>query len=273
MNATVTRGDVTLHLEDEGSGPAVLFLHGWPDTGALWAEVAPRLRAGGFRTLVPDLRGAGRSSKPEAVAAYGMVELVQDAIAILDQREVERAHVVGHDWGASLAWMVATFAPERVDRLAALSVGHPSAFRGAGLEQKMRSWYMLIFGQPELGAKFLRMEDYAIFRTWLRHPLGDALIEQLERDGQLEAHLRWYQANTPPTAFLDDPPLFAPVAPPTLGVWSTGDVALGEAQMVRSAEFCANGFTYRKIEGVGHWVPLEAPERVADELLAFFVAR
>jgi pimeloyl-ACP methyl ester carboxylesterase len=266
----VTRGDVTLVGRELGDGPAVLFLHGWPDTGLMWESVATDVAAAGFRCLMPDLRGCGHSSKPEAVADYNMVELVADVVAICDQRGLDRPHVVGHDWGANLAWVFASFVPERVERLAAVSVGHPSSFCAAGLEQQMRSWYALLFSQPGIGEKFLRYNDYEMMRVWMNHPRVEDVIVELERDGQMEAHLRWYQANFRADAFFSPPPNLPHIAAPTLGVWTTGDGALGEKQMTGSAAFCDNGFTYERVEGHGHWLAYEAPSLLAQHLTNFF---
>jgi len=118
-----------LRVRDSGTGKPVIVLHGFPDTGELWRNQVPVLNAAGFRTIVPDMRGRGQSAKPEAVAEYALPLIVQDVTGILDALGIDRAHVVGHDWGAAVAWLVASFAPERVDRLVAISVGFPGAIR------------------------------------------------------------------------------------------------------------------------------------------------
>ncbi|MFI5034583.1 MAG: alpha/beta fold hydrolase [Acidimicrobiales bacterium] len=265
----VTHGDVEIVVDVTGEGPTVLLLHGWPDTAALWDEVGARLVAAGYRVAAPDLRGCGRSAKPTDVADYQMRLLVGDVAAVLDALDADPVAVVGHDWGAALAWVVAAYLPARVSHLVALSVGHPSAFRGAGLDQLARSWYTLLFSYEGLGEAFLRRHDHEAVRRWLRHPRAEQVIVELERDGQMSAHLLWYRANLPPDAFLRDPPVLAPIQAPTLGVWSSGDVALTEGQMVNSGDYCVNGFTYRRLEGVGHWTPLEAPDEVAAAIVEF----
>ncbi|MDE3065699.1 MAG: alpha/beta fold hydrolase, partial [Acidobacteriota bacterium] len=246
----------------------VLLLHGWPDTARLWDEVGPRLVDAGYRVATPDLRGCGRSSKPAATSDYAMHHLVADVAAVTDALGGPVA-LVGHDWGAALAWAVAAYLPERVTHLVALSVGHPTAFRSGGLDQQMRSWYTLLFSYEEVGELFLRYNDYEALRTWARHPRAEEVIAELERDGQISSHLRWYRANLPPDSFLRAAPVLPPITAPTLGVWSTRDFALGERQMSESARFCPNGFTYRVVEGAGHWLPLEVPEEVASEVVTF----
>jgi pimeloyl-ACP methyl ester carboxylesterase len=265
-------GDVGLCLRVEGDGPTVLMLHGWPDTSALWDEVAPLLVSAGYRVAVPDLRGCGESDKPDEVDLYRMHHLVGDVSALIDALEVERVNLVGHDWGANLAWATAAFRPDLVERLVALSVGHPTAFCSSGLDQQLKSWYMLLFHFDGLGEAFLRQNDYAGMRRWVCHPRGEQVIEELERDGQMRTHLMWYRANARPDMFLSPPPLLPPVQAPTLGIWSSGDLALNERQMTESAPYCDRGFRYLRLESYGHWIPLEAPRELSDALINFFSA-
>ena len=117
--------DVELAVLDEGEGEAVLLIHGFPDSARLWRHQLPTLTDAGFRVVAPDLRGFGASGKPADVAAYRMHHAVKDMLAVLDALGIERAHVVGHDWGAAVAWALALMAPQRVNRLVAMSVGHP----------------------------------------------------------------------------------------------------------------------------------------------------
>lgn len=268
----IRSGDVALHVSLEGHGPTVVLLHGWPDTSALWDGVAPLLVAAGFRVVVPDLRGCGKSDKPRSVESYRMYHLVSDVVAVIDALDVQRVTLVGHDWGASLAWAVASVRPDLVERLVVLSVGHPSAFCGAGLSQQVKSWYTLLFQFDGLGEAFLRKNGHEAMRHWLKHPRVDAVIEELERDGQMTTHLLWYRANLGPDAFVAPPPVLPEIAMPVLGLWSSGDFALTEHQMTDSAEFCAKEFRYVRIVGVGHWIPLEDPARVSREITEFFSA-
>src|SRR5207253_1730776 len=113
------------YVGDEGSGTPVVLLHGFPDTDDLWRNQVPALVKSGFRTIVPDMRGRGRSSKPPAVSDYRLSTIVRDVTGILDALGIERAHIVGHDWGAGVAWLTAALAPQKVDRLVAISVGAP----------------------------------------------------------------------------------------------------------------------------------------------------
>ena len=218
---------------------------------------------------MPTLRGYGRSDKPADVDAYGLVNLVGDVLGVLDTLGIENAHVVGHDWGAAIAWLTAALAPPRVDHLAVLSVGHPSSFATAGFEQRQLSWYMLLFQFEGIAEKWLSNNGWANFREWSRYPEPDRVIAELEGDGSLTPGLNWYRANLAPQALIDPPIELPAVSAPTMGIWSSGDVALTEKQMTGSAKFVTGTWRYERIENVGHWMQLEAPDKVNALLLDF----
>ncbi|MGH2811170.1 MAG: alpha/beta fold hydrolase, partial [Actinomycetota bacterium] len=118
---SIELGDLRLAVVDEGEGAPVLLLHGFPDSADLWRGQIPALVTAGFRAIAPDLRGFGQSDKPSKVEDYALLLILQDVVGLMDRLEVERAHVVGHDWGAVVAWLLATFQPERVGSLVAVS--------------------------------------------------------------------------------------------------------------------------------------------------------
>lgn len=260
----LVKDSVGLNVHVEGDGAPVLLLHGFPDSHALWRKVAPRLVEAGYRTIAPDLRGFGTSDAPEDVPAYRIEALADDALHVLDALGVERAAVVGHDWGAILGWRLAALHPERVSRLAAVSVGHPRAYATAGPAQIARAWYVLFF-QFRLAERLIRRNDWALLRHSARgHPETECWIADLSRPGRLRAALNLYRANRSLMA-RRLPPAQAPV----LGVWSPGDVALTEKQMTGSARFAPAGWRYERVEGAGHWIPLDAPDRLGDLLIDF----
>jgi pimeloyl-ACP methyl ester carboxylesterase len=262
---------VGIEYEVTGTGRPVILLHGFPDSGRVWRHQVPALVAAGFQVIVPDLRGYGKSDKPSEVASYAMPLLLADVIGVLDDLGVERAHVVGHDWGAAIAWAVATFYPQRVDHLAVLSVGHPSAFAAAGFAQREKSWYMLLFQFQGVAERWLSDNDWANFRAWARHPDADEVIAELAA-GSLTPGLSWYRAIVPPESLLAPRLELPPVAAPTMGVWSSGDIALTEAQMTGSGERVSGEWRYEVLPEVGHWMQLEAPDAVNALLTDFLPA-
>ncbi len=263
---------VGIEYEVTGRGRPVVLLHGFPDSGRLWRHQVPALADAGFRVIVPDLRGYGRSAKPAEVEAYAMHLLAGDVLAVMAAAGAERAHVVGHDWGAALAWALGALAGDRVDHLVALSVGHPATFRASGLEQRQKSWYMLLFQFRGIAEEWLSGSDWSNFRTWTGHPDADAVIAELEADGSLTPGLNWYRANVPPESYIGPAPQLPPIQAPTMGVWSSGDLALTEAQMVNSGANVAGTWRYERLDGPGHWMQLEAPDEVSRLLIEFLPA-
>lgn len=260
---------VGIEFETHGEGPPVVLLHGFPDTGRLWHNQVPALTGAGFKVIVPDLRGCGRSDKPADVDAYSMPYLATDVLTMLDNLGIARAHLVGHDWGAALTWAVASLAPERVDHAAVLSVGHPAALRSAGLEQMQRSWYMFLFQFEGVAEQWLTANGWANLHAWGRHPDFDAVVADLEAGGGLTPALNWYRANVPPTFWTDPPPALPKVEAPVMGIWSSGDFALTERQMLDSAAHVSGPWRYERVEGAGHWLQLDAPDAVNRLLLDF----
>jgi pimeloyl-ACP methyl ester carboxylesterase len=260
---------IRLHVSVYGKGPTILLLHGWPDTSALWDDVVPELVEAGYRVGVPDLRGCGRSDKPGEVESYKMAHLIGDVSSIIGALGNDRVTLVGHDWGANLAWAVAAYRPDLISRLVVVSVGHPTSFCSAGLEQQIKSWYMLLFLHEGVGEAFLRKSDHEVVRRWLRHPRYEDVIRELERDGQMTTHLLWYRANVAPDTFIAPPPDLPLIDVPVLGLWSSGDFALTEHQMTNSAQYCTKGFSYVRFEGPGHWLPLEAARELSHEVTIF----
>ncbi len=169
----------------------------------------------------------GVPASPRAVEAYSLPLLAGDVMAILADLEITRAHVVGHDWGAALAWGLASLAPGSVDHLVALSVGHPATIRRTR-QQREKSWYMLLFQFAGIAERWLTDDDWANFRNWAQHPDAGQVIAELEANGSLTPGLNWYRANVPPESWVRPPVALPPVQAPTMGVWSTGDFALTE---------------------------------------------
>ncbi len=267
--ATVTVNGIQMAVGGQGSGPAVLLLHGFPDSGAVWRHQALALAAAGWRTVVPDLRGFGASGRPPAREDYRIEVLLGDVLGLLDVLGLERVHVVCHDWGASLGWLLAGLHAARVASLAALSVGHPQSFYGGGLAQREKSWYMLLFQFEEVAERVLQADDWALFRDFVRHhDECERWIADLARPGALRAALNWYRANTHPAQTFR-PLAFPRVSVPVLGLWGAGDPYLTEAQMAGSVAALDGPWRYRRIEGAGHWLQLDRPDAVNAELLDF----
>ncbi len=254
LTELIEANGLQFYVRDEGSGTPVILLHGFPDTGDVWRKQVPALVQQGFRAIVPDMRGRGRSSKPDAVSDYRLSSIVRDVTGILDALRIERAHVVGHDWGAGVAWLVAALAPERVDRLVAISVGAPGAAARPTLEAFQKGWYRLLFLFEGVAEEVIQRDDWYLFRLFLAGAQDtDAYVKTLSEPGAL----------TPSGG-----PQLPMVKADTLAIWSTGDLYLTEEAMTRSEQRVLGRWRYERFEG-SHWVPLDEPERLNRLLLEF----
>jgi pimeloyl-ACP methyl ester carboxylesterase len=261
---------VTLHVRDTGGdGTPVLMLHGWPDTGDVWRHQSAALSAAGYRVIAPDLRGFGASDKPAEVERYGRAEMVGDVLGLVEAMDLGRVHLVGHDWGSAISWMVALTAPQRLRSLTALSTGHPTAFRNAGVRQKEKSWYILLFQFAGIAEEWIRQNDFANLRTVTRHPEIEEVVGRFRDPAAVVGGLNLYRAMTPPESQIAPVPEFPPIALPTLGMWSSEDLALVEEGMTGSAEHVSGPWRYERVEGAGHWLQIDAPESVSATLLDF----
>jgi pimeloyl-ACP methyl ester carboxylesterase len=268
-------GDLTFDVRVDGpeDGRPVLLLHGFPQTSASWAAVSPMLAEAGLRTYAPDQLGYSPGARPDEVAAYTAQNLAQVTADLMTALEIPVADVVGHDWGANVAWTLAAWHSDRVRSLTAVSVPHPAAYTvayRADPEQKERSGYIRLFWQAGKAEDVLLADDARRLRrmlsgggeqaTGVPEEAIEEYIAVLSAPGALTAALNWYRAMSSDTRV-------DPVEVPTTYVWSDGDAAIGRT----AAEACANYVTgdYRFVElpGITHWIPEQAPEQLARAIL------
>lgn len=266
-------GDLTFSVRVDGAAdaPAVLLLHGFPQSSLSWSRVSPQLTAAGLRTIAPDQRGYAPGARPAAVSAYTMTELVGDAVGLLDALELSSVDVMGHDWGAMVGWHVAGRHPERVRSLVAVSVPHPlamSAAMASDPDQQQRSAYIHAFRQPGGAAEEMLLADGArrLRRIFAGSGLSEAeiaeYVEPLREPGALTAALCWYRAMS-----RADTPL-GPVSVPTTFVWSDHDVAIGRTAAEACEQHVSGRYRFIELPGVSHWVPEQAPDALVDAVLA-----
>jgi len=262
--------DLTFRVLDQGSGPAVLLIHGWPDSVYLWRHQIPVLVNAGYRVIALDLPGFGLSDRPTEVNAYKVRAILGYVKSMLATLGVERVRIVGHDWGAAIAWLFTTNFPTQVEQLVALSVGHPIAAREDGLQQWEKHWYFLWFLFPGVAEAAFPKNNWELLREFL-HGAGDIehYIEDLSRPGALAATLNMYRANVSPTGIGAEAPTLPPIQCPTLGIWGSEDFSMSESQMQNSRKYVKGSWQYERIEGAGHWLSTEAPERINTLLLDF----
>ena len=254
----------------EGDRP-VLLLHGFPESAIEWREQLAVLGGAGCHAVAPDQRGYSPGVRPAEVFEYRMEALVGDVLAIADRLGWDRFDLVGHDWGAAVAWATAAGNPDRVRTLTAVSVPHPDTFARALREdedQQQRSQYMQVFRQRgsdrqllEDGARRLRR----IYENRIPQPHVEEYVQRFSEPGALDAALNWYRA----AKFGGRT---GEVRVPTLYVWSTEDQALGSTAALASGEHVTGPYRFEMFEDVTHWVPEEAPEELTRVLLEHLIA-
>jgi pimeloyl-ACP methyl ester carboxylesterase len=251
-------------------GELVLLLHGFPETSHSWRLVLPRLAAAGYRVVAPDGRGVSPGARPLELSAYAIEHLVGDVVAFADRLGAARFHLVGHDWGGAVAWQVAGRHPERLRTLTVVSTPHPAAFQRAlddpSTDQAARSSYMKIFRSPAgedmlLGRGRDGLRDI-YGQAGLTRDQAEPYVEVFSERAALTAFLNWYRAADPAS-----PAGMGPITTPTLYVWGTEDVALGREAAQWTAEYVHGSYRFEVLEGVSHWIPEQAPERLAALLL------
>jgi pimeloyl-ACP methyl ester carboxylesterase len=267
-------GDLTFDVRVDGpeDGRPVLLLHGFPQTSASWAAVTPLLTQAGLRTYAPDQLGYSPGARPAEVGAYAMQNLAQVTADLLSALAIPVADVVGHDWGANVAWTLAAWHSDRVRSLTAVSVPHPAAYTAAfriDPEQKERSAYIRLFWQPGKAEEVLLADDARRLRRMLLGADGetgvspeavDEYVAVLSAPGALTAALNWYRA-------MSSDIRVDKVAVPTTYVWSDGDVAIGRTAAQACEEFVTGDYRFVQLPGVTHWIPEQAPEQLAAAIL------
>jgi len=258
---------LTFRVSDQGVGEPVLLLHGFPDDLEVWSQVTPLLLAAGYRVIAFDQRGCGESDIPDAVEHYAIRQIVDDIPALLAELGIrEPVYVMGHDWGSAIAWAFALYYPESVRALVAVSVGHLHSYGHAGLQQKLLKGFYTLWFQLRGLAEWYLLKGGGLARWLGNQPDAERIIQRMARPGRLTAGLNWYRANLLPVLTGSWPRCTRP----TLGIWSSEDKFLTEAQMRDSAAQLDAPWGYQRIEGCGHWIPKEQPERLAELAIAWF---
>ena len=270
MRTTVRTDGLVLDVTEAGppDGVPVVLLHGFPQDATCWDALTPALTAAGYRTLAPDQRGYSPGARPTGVEPYRLRHLVDDVLAVMDAAGAEWAHVVGHDWGAAVAWAAAAWYPERVRTLTALSVPHPRAMTAAAARgQALRSWYFLLVQPRGLGERLLApgSRGWRLALTGLPEASRRRYTARMSEPGALTAALSWYRALGADRS--DAAVRVGHVAVPTLHVWGTRDPALGRAASLATAPFVTGPYRFEALVGAGHWLPERHADRVVGPLL------
>lgn len=304
---TVRSGDVDLHVLDVGEGPLVVLAHGFPELSYSWRHQLPALAGAGYRVLAPDMRGYGRSSRPEATEAYDIHHLTGDVLALLDDAGEESAVVVGHDWGAIVAWSLAILSPHRLRGVVGMSV--PFLPRGPmPPTQLFRAvlgdafFYILYFQEPGVAEADLGRDTATTMRRMLAGlgsgagsmaaNDGRGFVERLAEPDRLpdwisQDELDHYVAEFARTGFgggvswyrnldrnweLMEPHATDKVTVPSLFLTGSRDpVRAMSPHAVMDGWLCDHRGSII-VDGAGHWVQQERPDEVNRALLDFLAS-
>jgi pimeloyl-ACP methyl ester carboxylesterase len=258
----------TVDVAGPASGEPVLLLHGFPETRHMWRHPLAALGEAGYRAVAPDQRGYARGARPPRTQDYATDLLVADAVGIMDALGCDRFHLVGHDWGGQIAWLIAASRPQRLLSLSVLSRPHPAAFVRAMREdaaQAARSGHHRAFREDDaiarMRASALKPLREAIVGQGVPPADADVYCAQLLEPGAIEGAMSWYRATGLQAADT------APVRVPTLYVWGDADATVGRMAAELTAEYVTGPFRFEEVPGAGHFVVDQMPAKASELLL------
>lgn len=268
--------DIHLHAVVAGDpdDPLVVLLHGFPEFWYQWHNYIGSFVDSEYRVLIPDQRGYNRSDSPGDVPSYRLCELSRDIVDLIATENRDAAHIVGHDWGAVIAWDLALRHPEIIDRLGIINVPHPSVFKRtllSNLTQLRKSWYMFFFQLPRLPEWYLRRNDFDGLVTAMEEGARPDTFSEVDfeqyrrawsRGNGLTGMINWYRALV---RHSEEPPRER-VAAPTLIIWGENDQALVPEMAPQSVGFCDEGYL-EPFPDATHWIHHEYPDSVSSLLL------
>jgi pimeloyl-ACP methyl ester carboxylesterase len=258
----------TVDVAGPRNATPVLLLHGFPETRHMWRDQLEALAGAGFWAAAPDQRGYSTEARPADVSSYATELLVQDALALMDEIGAQRFHLVGHDWGGQIAWLIAAGHADRVHSLTVLSRPHPAAFARAMQEdsaQSERSRHHRAFREGDAIERMRKANLYPL-RSALESqgvPPQDAevYIHALLEPGAIEGAMNWYRASNIAAAATPA------VKVPTLYVWGTDDATVGRRAAELTSEYVSGPYKFVPLERAGHFLVDQFPQRISALLL------
>jgi pimeloyl-ACP methyl ester carboxylesterase len=308
---TIFANGIDIFLLEQGEGPLVVLCHGWPELSYSWRHQIPAIAAAGFHVVAPDMRGFGRTSAPADVAAYSIFDHVGDMVGLVGTLGEKRATIIGHDWGAPVAWHAAMFRPDIFTAVAGLSI--PPPFRGRGRpldtlrESGITNFYWQYFQTPGVAEREFEHDVDLTMRALLGRGFSDPSASLFIEDGKGllddvsanrplpnwlgEADLAYFTAAYKKSGFrgglnwyrnidrnweLTAPWQGAQIVQPSLFIAGSKDAVItslmGAKRVTEMERVLPNLRQKLIIEGAGHWIQQERPEEVNDALIAFLRA-
>jgi pimeloyl-ACP methyl ester carboxylesterase len=253
-------------LEAGSTGEPVLLLHGFPDTSLEWTALMPVLAAAGYHCLAPDQRGYSPGARPTEVDAYKYEELVADAFAIGAELG-PRFHVVAHDWGANIAWLMLQKDPTPIASFTSIAVPHYAVWARSVYEDKEMAGYLSMLNTwmaEGTGEAYWTADQMR--KLWTAKPAEqrEATVAHMTEPGTMTAALNWYRASRGHKSVIEDFAIWE-VSVPTLLIFGSKDI--GQTSMTNTAPLMKGPYRLARPAG-GHFVVDEQPKAVADETLA-----
>ena len=251
----------------ENEGEAVILLHGFPETSRMWYQLIPILANEGFKVIAPDQRGYSQGARPSKISDYTIDKLSKDITDIADAFQLEKFHLIGHDWGSAVGWYTVSINADRVISWTALSVPHLDAFfesRNTDKEQQRKSQYISFFKKPVLPELYFKIFGYKYLKDIWRKSSTleiEKYLEVFKQRGALKSSLNWYRAN-----INNSNNMIGNIDTPTLILYGIKDMAIGEKSVDESAKYLKGEYDIEKLD-VGHWLIQESFESVSNSIL------
>ena len=245
----------------------IFLLHGFPETSRMWIDLMSVLEKEGYRIIAPDQRGYSKGARPSKVSEYTIDKLSQDIIDIADEFNIDKFHLVGHDWGSAVSWYLTSNFPDRIITLSALSVPHLDAFVYSmrnDLIQIKKSEYISFFNKPILPEIYFKIFSYRnLKRIWSKSSESEiaSYLEIFKQRRALKSALNWYRAN-----FKDDETRIGDISTSTLIIYGMNDMAIDVKSVDDSEKYLKGKYKIEKLDS-GHWLIQESFEEVSESIL------
>ncbi|MHA1206330.1 MAG: alpha/beta fold hydrolase [Candidatus Hodarchaeales archaeon] len=263
----ISTNGIKLHTAFCGpeNGKPVILLHGFPDAWFGWESQIQELASEGFRVIIPDQRGYNLSDKPKGKSNYHMRVLSEDILGLADSLELDKFHLVGHDFGAMVSWSIATISPERLQSLIIANVPHPRVmqkFLRKNLGQIRKSWYAFFFRIPRLPEKFVRRKNWKLLISAMARGLSDEernrYREAWAQENAITSMINWYRAIC--VRSNSQSKTSSRITVPTIILWGKKDPHLSYEMAQLSVDVCEDGKLIT-FEEASHWVHQDEPDR------------
>ena len=273
--AEVQIGEYTLNRRIAGmenDGEMVILLHGFPETSYMWIKLMKVLAEKGYRVIAPDQRGYSPNARPTFIKEYSLKHTSSDVLAIANAYNLQRFHLVGHDWGSSVGWAFVAEHPERLYSWTSLSIPHMKAFQEAyrsDFDQQRRSKYIKFFNMPFFPELYFSYKGYNNLKNiWSAHDdeEKEAYLSVFRQSGALRSALNWYRANIGRHRNPTDHINFGIVEVPSLLVWGNMDMAIGRKSIVLNEQYMAGPYNLLELYA-GHWLIQESFEDVSKAII------